>query len=73
MSTTSQYTEFGQLPTLPKDKLEKLLTFLDNIDSVQLPTVTADDNGKVLTVVDGEWKAVVPETGDEGQTEPSSP
>lgn len=27
-----------------------------------LPAVSSDDNGKVLTVVDGEWAAVLPET-----------
>ena len=73
MSTTSNYTEFGTLPTLPKDKLEKLLAFIDNIDSVTLPMVTDTDNGKVLTVIEGKWGAAVLEIENEEQTAPSNP
>ena len=33
-----------------------------------LPAVGEDDNGKVLTVVDGEWAAVLPETPETTET-----
>lgn len=29
-------------------------------DSAYLPAVTSDDNGKILTVVNGKWAAVTP-------------
>lgn len=56
MSTTSTYKEYGQLGTLPVEDLDNL------INVPELPAVTSEDDGKILKVVDGKWKAVLPET-----------
>ena len=47
MNGGSLYTEYAQMPTLTKEKLDKLLAMEG------LPAVDSTDNGKVLMVVDG--------------------
>lgn len=34
--------------------------FINYVEHYVLPNVTTDDNGKILQVVDGVWKAVTP-------------
>ena len=57
--TTSTYEVFGTVPTLTKEQIDALL-------GVQgLPEVTAEDEGKVLKVVSGQWAVVAEETAEE--------
>ena len=56
MSTTSHYKVYGTLPTLTEEEKQDILT------AKELPGVSATDNGKVLTVVDGEWAKATPVT-----------
>lgn len=56
MSTTSHYKVFGTLPTLTEEEKQDILT------AKELPGVSATDNGKVLTVVDGKWAKAAPVT-----------
>lgn len=57
------YTEIGGTST----DVENVVTIPDMIDAItalgggsSLPEVTADDNGDVLTVIEGEWGKVTP-------------
>lgn len=50
MAYVKQTWECGDIVTA-----EKLNHMEDGIDNAQLPNVTSDDNGDVLTVVNGEW------------------
>lgn len=62
------YVAFGgniedvvNITTIP-EMLNAIATVVSSASS-GLPTVTSEDNGKVLTVVDGEWAAAdLPET-----------
>lgn len=51
--------DVANLDTTP-EILDKLAVLLAAGDFGVLPTVGADDNGKVLTVSSGEWAAVTP-------------
>jgi len=53
--------DVANITTIP-EMINALVTVVPSISS-GLPTVTSEDNGKVLTVVDGEWAvADLPET-----------
>ena len=60
--TTSTYKEFGTVPTLTKEQIDALL---EQIGIQGLPEVTAEDEGKVLKVVNGQWAVVAEETAEE--------
>lgn len=60
--TTSTYEEFGTVPTLTKEQIDALL---EQIGIQGLPEVTAEDEGKVLKVVNGQWAVVAEETAEE--------
>lgn len=42
--------------TLTSDAINKIATIASGV-AAQLPTVTTTNNGQVLTVVEGKWKA----------------
>lgn len=48
-------TEFARLDSVEEEKVSELL------NSSFAPKVTAEDNGGVLTVVNGKWQVVVPD------------
>lgn len=43
--------------TLIPDVISALASFIGEGGASGLPSVTADDNGKILTVVEGKWEA----------------
>lgn len=47
--------------TLIPDMIDAIAEHIGTGGAAELPTVTAADNGKVLTVADGAWAAVTPE------------
>ncbi len=47
--------------TLIPDMINAIAEHIGTGGARELPSVTADDNGKVLTVADGAWAAVTPE------------
>lgn len=61
--TTSTYEVFGTVPTLTKEQIDALL---EQIGIQGLPEVTAEDEGKMLKVVNGQWAVVAEETAEEG-------
>lgn len=46
--------------TIIPDMINAIATLISSGGAAELPTVTATDNGKVLTVVNGEWAAAAP-------------
>lgn len=61
-------TEMSRLDSLPTETLNKLIQLAESAEDLLalqgLPKVGDDDDGKVLTVVDGEWAAVDPSAGE---------
>ena len=47
--------------TLIPDMIDAIAEHIGTGGAAELPTVTAADNGKVLTVAKGIWQAVMPE------------
>lgn len=50
----------SEIDTIP-EMLSAIATLVSSGATNELPTVTADDNGKVLKVVNGEWTAAAAE------------
>ena len=48
--------DVAELNTIP-DMINAIATVAAGVAGATLPEVTAEDNGKVLTVVDGAWAA----------------
>ena len=48
--------DVAELNTIP-DMINAIATVASGVAEATLPAVTAEDNGKVLTVVDGAWAA----------------
>ena len=61
-------TEMSRLDSLPTETLNKLIQLAESAEDLLalqgLPEVGDDDDGKVLTVVDGAWAAVDPSAGE---------
>lgn len=53
------------------ENLNRILTAINGIQGL-LPAVNADDNGKVLMVVDGAWAAADPAESDSDPAEEAS-
>jgi hypothetical protein len=47
--------------TLIPDVINAIAEFVSDGGTVELPAVTAENDGNVLTVVDGAWAAAAPE------------
>lgn len=52
--------DVANMNTIP-ELINAIAAFVAAGGAAELPAVTADDNGKVLTVVSGKWAAKMPE------------
>lgn len=52
--------DVANMNTIP-EMINAIATYVAAGGAAELPAVTADDNGKVLTVVSGKWAAQTPE------------
>jgi hypothetical protein len=52
--------DVANMNTIP-EMINAIATYVAAGGAAELPAVTSDDNGKVLTVVSGKWAAQTPE------------